>query len=143
MVESKTKTTAARAKIAHKLARYYRATPIHLLGTKGDNQPSTSHLSTSFFTQVSEELPDADSEIKITPGTPLTRKSLISKEQPKSPKHLRAENQSPLEPSSFCFPASTEEEESLLLKLSPQEIFSSLDLTPLTEFPLEESTPPT
>lgn len=45
MVESKTKKAAVRAKIAHKLARYYRATPVHLAGTKGDSQPSTSHLS--------------------------------------------------------------------------------------------------
>ena len=47
MVETKTKTAAARAKIAHKLARYYRATPVNLAGPKGTNQPSTSHLSTS------------------------------------------------------------------------------------------------
>lgn len=50
MVESKTKTTAARARIAHKLARYYRATPIHLLGLNGASQPSTSHLSIIHFT---------------------------------------------------------------------------------------------
>ena len=111
MVESKTKTNAVRAKIAHKLARYYRATPIHLLGTKGDNQPSASHLSTILFTQVLEEPLTVDSEIKITLGTPLTIKTLISKEQLKNLKHPREENQSPLVPSSFCFPASTEEEE--------------------------------
>ena len=123
MVESKTKTTAARAKIAHKLARYYRATPIHLLGVRGDSQPSTSHLSIPLFTQVSEELPNADSEIKLTLGILLMRKSPISKEQPKRPKHPRAENPSPPEPSSSSSPASTEEEESLLLKPSLPETF--------------------
>ena len=43
MVESKNKS-APRARIAHKLARYYRALPQHLTGIKGDSQPSTSHL---------------------------------------------------------------------------------------------------
>lgn len=118
MVESKTKTNAARAKIAHKLAKYYRATPIHLLGINGPSQPSTSHLSIFLFTQVPEELPNVDSEIKITLGTHLMLKSLISREQLKSPKHPRAENQSPPEPSSFYFPAPTEEEELLSLRPS-------------------------
>ena len=121
MVESKTKTNAARAKIAHKLAKYYRATPIHLLGTSGDSQPSISHLSIILFTQVTEELPNVDSEIKITVGTPLMPKSPISREQLKRPKHPRPENQSLPEPLSFCFPASTEEEELLSLKPSHPE----------------------
>lgn len=43
MAESK-KRNPARARIAHKLARYYRATPVHLTGANGLNTPSTSHL---------------------------------------------------------------------------------------------------
>lgn len=44
MVESKGKATTARARIAHKLARYYRATPVHLTGLTTAANPSTSHL---------------------------------------------------------------------------------------------------
>jgi large subunit ribosomal protein L6e len=44
MVESKGKATPARARIAHKLARYYRATPVHLTGLTTAAHPSTSHL---------------------------------------------------------------------------------------------------
>lgn len=44
MVESKGKATTARARIAHKLARYYRATPVHLSGLSSAASPSTSHL---------------------------------------------------------------------------------------------------
>jgi large subunit ribosomal protein L6e len=44
MVESKGKATTVRARIAHKLARYYRATPIHLGGLTSAASPSTSHL---------------------------------------------------------------------------------------------------
>lgn len=35
-----------RAPVAHKLARYLRATPLNLTGVRGQSQPSTSHLST-------------------------------------------------------------------------------------------------
>jgi hypothetical protein len=48
MVESKAKATTSRARIAHKLARYYRATPIHLSGLSGNSDPSVSHLSTDY-----------------------------------------------------------------------------------------------
>lgn len=44
MVESKKKATAVRVKIAHKLARYYRATHVHLTGLTSSANPSTSHL---------------------------------------------------------------------------------------------------
>jgi large subunit ribosomal protein L6e len=44
MVESKAKATTVRARIAHKLARYYRATPVHLAALTGLANPSTSHL---------------------------------------------------------------------------------------------------
>ena len=43
MVESKG-TRVVRARIAHKLARYYRATPVHLTGLTSSSNPSTSHL---------------------------------------------------------------------------------------------------
>lgn len=45
MVEKTKKTVQARAKIAHKLARYVRATPVHLPSGSSLSQPSVSHLS--------------------------------------------------------------------------------------------------
>lgn len=45
MVDKAKKTVQARAKIAHKLARYVRATPVHLHAGSCPNQPSVSHLS--------------------------------------------------------------------------------------------------
>lgn len=45
MVEKTKKTVQARAKIAHKLARYVRATPVHLHQGSCPAQPSVSHLS--------------------------------------------------------------------------------------------------
>ena len=123
MVESKNKTAAARAKIAHKLARYARATPIHLSGISGSSQPSTSHLSISTFIQHSEELPKEDSETKLTLGIQPMNKSLITKEHPKKPEPQKEENPSPPEPSSSSSPESAEEEELLLLKLSHLETF--------------------
>jgi hypothetical protein len=45
MVDKTKKTVQARAKIAHKLARYVRATPVHLHQGSCPNQPSVSHLS--------------------------------------------------------------------------------------------------
>lgn len=44
MVEKTKKTTQARAKIAHKLARYIRATLVHLQTTPSAQLPSTTHL---------------------------------------------------------------------------------------------------
>lgn len=123
MVETKTKTAAARAKIAHKLARYYRATPIHLTGTRGDNQPSTSHLSIIAFTQPSVELPAEDSETELTLGTQPMTKRLISREPETSPDPQPAEVPSSLDQLSSYFPASAEEEESLSSKPSPPETF--------------------
>jgi len=101
MVESKNKTSAARAKIAHKLARYVRATPIHLTGIKGNNLPSASHLSISSPIQTSEEPPNADSEIKTIPGTPLTMKNPDTRELPINQNPPKAENPSPPALSSF------------------------------------------
>ncbi|MCL4116254.1 UNVERIFIED_CONTAM: hypothetical protein GTU68_028434 [Idotea baltica] len=49
MVDKTKKTTQARGKIAHKLAKYVRATPINLLGVKNSNGPSVSHLSNLSF----------------------------------------------------------------------------------------------
>jgi hypothetical protein len=123
MVETKTKTATARAKIAHKLARYYRATPIHLTGTQGQSQPSTSHLSIPIFTQPSAEPPRGDSETKTTPGTqPMTRQ-LFSREPQTNPDPLQAENPSSLDQSSSYSQASAGEEESSSLKPSPLETF--------------------
>ncbi len=44
MVEKTKKTVQARAKIAHKLARYVRAAPVHLPSGSRPDQPSVSHL---------------------------------------------------------------------------------------------------
>ena len=55
MVETKAKATASRARIAHKLARYYRATSVHLSGLKGNSDPSTAHLSIIYAMQLWEE----------------------------------------------------------------------------------------
>ena len=101
MVESKNKTTAARARIAHKLARYIRATPINLQGTTGHNQPSTSHLSITFSIQLSEEPPNVDSETKLTPGIPLMMRGLSTREPPKSQRQSREE--SPSLPAALSF----------------------------------------
>ena len=144
MVETKTKTTAARAKIAHKLARYYRATPVHHTGTAhAANGPSTSHLSNCFVTQPSVVPPREESETRLTPGTLLTTRKIILKEPARNPSPLKADNPSPPEPSSFSFPVSAEAEESLSSKPSPQATFWSLDPTPSMVSLLEESTPPT
>lgn len=45
MAKSKTKAAPARARIAHKLAKYVRANLVHLSGKLGDAIPSISHLS--------------------------------------------------------------------------------------------------
>jgi hypothetical protein len=44
MVEKTKKTVQARAKIAHKLARYFRAAPVHLPSGSSAAQPSVAHL---------------------------------------------------------------------------------------------------
>lgn len=113
MVETKTKTASTRAKIAHKLARYYRATPVHLEGTRGPSQPSTSHLSNLHFTKPSEEPPKEDSETRPILGTQLMTRKNASLEQAQNPNQLKPENQSkPAQLSSF-FQESAEEEELL------------------------------
>lgn len=98
MVESKNKTTAARAKIAHKLAKYYRATPINLTGTNGVNQPSISHLSIASIIQNLEEPPSSDSETKQKLGTPPTTRRSASKELPRKSPSPREESPSPPAP---------------------------------------------
>lgn len=45
MVEKTKKTVQARAKIAHKLAKYVRAAPVHLPTGSSPSQPSVTHLS--------------------------------------------------------------------------------------------------
>ena len=44
MVDKAKKTVQARARIAHKLARYVRAAPVHLHQGSCPAQPSVSHL---------------------------------------------------------------------------------------------------
>lgn len=143
MVETKSKTGAARAKIAHKLARYYRATPVHLTGITGTSQPSTSHLSISSFTQPSEVLPSADSEIRITPGTLLMMTRSTSREPETSPNPTLDANPSSPDQSSSSFPVSAEADVSSSLKLSLPATFWSPDPMPSTASPSGESTPPT
>jgi hypothetical protein len=120
MVESKVKTT--RAKVAHKLAKYVRATPVHLTGVTGNANPSTSHLSKTHINQHSEEHPREESEIAPRPGTPLTMRPSTSRETATSPKHLKVENQSLPAQSSSSSPESAEAEELSSLKHSPQAI---------------------
>lgn len=55
MVEKTKKTVQARAKIAHKLAKYVRAAPVHLPSGSCPAQPSVSHLSTSLIIQFMED----------------------------------------------------------------------------------------
>ncbi len=45
MAPSKNTKTAPRARLAHKLARYVRANPIHLQSRLSAQNPSTTHLS--------------------------------------------------------------------------------------------------
>jgi len=51
MAQTKNNKTAPRARLAHKLARYVRASPIHLPTRLASQNPSTTHLSTiiSYF----------------------------------------------------------------------------------------------
>jgi hypothetical protein len=143
MVESKAKTGAVRARLAHKLAKYVRATPIHLTGVRGGAFPSTSHLSIPILIQHSEEPQRGDLEIKIIPGTQLTMNALTSLETPISPKQQLEENPSHLDQSLFSSPAKTEEEELLFSRNSNLEIFWLPDPTQLMESLLVESTQPT
>lgn len=134
MVESKAKASTARARIAHKLARYVRATPVHLTSLNGSANPSTSHLSTLFTTQLLEVLPNADSETAKIPGTLLTTRSLSSSVLASSLAPQPAEP--PCAPDQLLsfFLETTEDAELLFLSALPQEIFLSLDLTASTEF---------
>ncbi len=43
--------TAPRARLAHKLAKYVRANPIHLQSRLASQNPSIAHLSIDFFYQ--------------------------------------------------------------------------------------------
>lgn len=48
MVDKSKKTTQARARVAHKLAKYVRANPVHITTKLSISAPSVSHLCTSF-----------------------------------------------------------------------------------------------
>lgn len=143
MVESKAKTGAVRARLAHKLAKYVRATPIHLTGARGGAFPSTSHLSIALFIKPSEEPPREDLEIRIIPGTLLTMNVPTSLEKAIHPSHQLEENPSHPDQSLFSSPAKTEEEELLFLRDSNLETFWSLDPTQSMEYPSAELIPPT
>jgi hypothetical protein len=105
--------TTTRAPAAHKLARYVRATPIHLTGVHGHSQPSTSHLSNLSSTKPSEELPKEDLETVLIPGTLLMMKKLFSRELATDQDLVKAENLLFLDQLSFCFQVLVEAEESL------------------------------
>ena len=49
MVEKTKKTVQPRARIAHKLARYIRANPVHHQPGTSASRPSVSHLSKFYF----------------------------------------------------------------------------------------------
>lgn len=117
MVESKNKA-APRARIAHKLARYYRALPQHLTGIKGANQPSTSHLRTHPVTQASEVPPLAELEMPTKPGTQVTTRRSASREHAKYPRLPRAGGPSSPDQSSSCSPARTRAAEWLYSRAS-------------------------
>lgn len=57
MVDKSKKTTQARARVAHKLAKYVRANPIHHQSKLAVARPSQSHLCTRPLIQLMEELP--------------------------------------------------------------------------------------
>ena len=46
MTQAKNNKTVPRARLAHKLAKYVRASPIHLQGRLRSQDPSITHLST-------------------------------------------------------------------------------------------------
>jgi hypothetical protein len=48
MAPSKNTKTAPRARLAHKLARYVRANPVHLPSRLSSENPSVSHLSINY-----------------------------------------------------------------------------------------------
>lgn len=121
MVESKAKATTSRAKIAHKLARYFRATPVHLSGLSGASDPSVSHLSNAHIIQLLEVLLREDSETAPRLGIPPMTRRTTSKEPMFSLKPQQEEPQLRLDLLLFCSPAPTEEEELLSLRDSPQE----------------------
>jgi len=72
MAQSKNTKSAPTARIAHKLARYVRASPTHIPARLSQESPSTTHLSISLFIQPMEDLNTRDLEITLTLGTLLT-----------------------------------------------------------------------
>lgn len=121
MVESKAKATTSRAKIAHKLARYYRATPVHLSGLSGASDPSVSHLSKAHIIQPLEVLPREDLETAPTLGIPPMTRRTTSKEPITSPSPPLEEPQFSLDLLLLSSLVPTGEEESLSSRDSPQE----------------------
>ena len=130
MVDKAKKTTQARARIAHKLAKYVRANPVHIKGKLSSSSPSVSHLCTPSLIQHMEELQKENLEIIRTHGIQLTMRRSISKEKEISPISLLEENQFKQEMLSSSLPENIEEEESLSWRIWNQEIFLFLVLMP-------------
>ena len=122
MVDTKTKSTTVRARVAHKLAKYVRAQPVNSCGIRGTTNPSTSHIGKPLFMQHWEEPPRKELETVPTPGTPLMMRKPDSKEHPKYPKRQLPESKFKKEMLSSSFQESAEEEE----------LWSSKDLSPAT-----------
>jgi hypothetical protein len=89
MVQVKT----TRAPVAHKLARYLRATPVNLTGVRGQSQPSVSHLSTMISKKLSVVRPKEGLETVLIPGIPLMMKKIFSRELVTSPDQDKVESQ--------------------------------------------------
>ena len=143
MAPAKNNKTAPRARLAHKLARYVRANPIHLQSRLSSQNPSTTHLSIFLFIQLSAVPPKEDLEITLTTGIQLMMNPNCIKEKILNPNLPPADHQSNLAASSFFSQVLTEEEELLYLNPSPQATCWSLDHTLSTVFLLKESTQPT
>jgi len=105
--------TTRRAHVAHKLARYVRATPVHLTGVHGQSQPSTSHLSNVLSTKHSEEHLREDLETVLILGILPMMKKIFSRELAIDQDPVKAENQLFLDQLSSYFQELAEVEELL------------------------------
>ena len=79
MVDKAKKTVQARARVAHKLAKYVRAYPTQLNSKISPNLPSISHLRISLLTQDMEEAKIKNGEIIKKLGIQLMTKKPILK----------------------------------------------------------------
>lgn len=143
MAQSKTTKTAPRARLAHKLAKYVRANPIHIQTRLSTQNPSTTHLSILFYlSQLSVDPKELDLEIMLTHGIQLMINLNCIKENLILPNLPLEENLFKLAMLSFSCQDHTKEEELSFLNHSLQEISQLLDHMPLTEFHSRELTQP-